>query len=199
MDGFRIQGNNLPVESVLISVSKVWVAEMRKYLPEALLWMFVINLGVAFGAGIYESRVVIPLWENTLSQTWPNTGLLFWVYVTTVPLTLLTLANLVAAWRDQGTRRYWWLGAVSMIIVERIVTFSYFIPTMLWLMGAEDLSQAEVNAVLSRWLLLDYGRHVLTLVGWLAALKALSLPSKSGGYPMVGGYGDLHYEVNRKG
>jgi hypothetical protein len=172
---------------------------MRQYVPKVLLWLFVLNLGIALGAGIYESRVVIPLWENTPPQTWPNTGLLFWVYVTTVPLTLLTLANLVAAWRDQGTRRYWWLGAVAIIIVERIVTFLYFIPTMLWLMEAEDLSQAEVNAALSQWLLLDYGRHVLTLVGWLAALKVFSLPSKSSGHPMVGGYGDLHYEATRKG
>ena len=101
--------------------------------------------------------------------------------MTTVPLTLLTLANLVVAWLDRGPRRYWWLGAVAIIVVERIVTFSYFIPTMLWLMGAEGLSQAEVDAALSRWLLLDYGRHILTLVGWLAALKAFSLPSKHGG------------------
>ena len=28
-------------------------------------WLFVINLGVAFGAGLYEARVVIPQWENT--------------------------------------------------------------------------------------------------------------------------------------
>jgi hypothetical protein len=62
--------------------------------------------------------------------------------------------------------------------VERIATFSYFIPTMLWLMGAEDLSQAEVDAVLSQWLLLDYGRHLLTLAGWLAALKAFSMTEK---------------------
>jgi hypothetical protein len=33
---------------------------MRKYLPRILLWLFVINLGTAFGAGIYESRVVVP-------------------------------------------------------------------------------------------------------------------------------------------
>ena len=44
-------------------------------------------------------------------RQWPNTGLLFWAYVTTVPLTLLTLANLVAAWVEQGPRRRWWLGA----------------------------------------------------------------------------------------
>jgi len=48
---------------------------MRKYVPEVLLWLFVINLGLAFGAGIYESRVVVPRWMNMLPQTWPNTGL----------------------------------------------------------------------------------------------------------------------------
>ena len=55
---------------------------------------------------------------------------------------------------------------------------SYFIPTMIRQMGTEELSQAEVRATLSQWLLLDYGRHLLTLAGWLAALKAFSLPSK---------------------
>ena len=73
---------------------------MRKYVPEVLLWLFVINLGIALGAGIYEQRVVIPQWENIPPQEWPNTGLQFWVYVTTVPLTLLTLANLVAGWTE---------------------------------------------------------------------------------------------------
>jgi hypothetical protein len=31
---------------------------------EIVLWLFVINLGVAFGAGIYEAKVVIAQWEN---------------------------------------------------------------------------------------------------------------------------------------
>jgi len=154
---------------------------MRRYVPKVLLWLFVINLGIALGAGIYEQRVVISQWENNPPQEWPNTGLLFWAYVTTVPLTLLTLANLVAAWLHWGTRRRWWLGAVTIIGMERIATFSYFIPTMVWLQGTEGLPEAEVQAALSHWLLLDYGRHVLTLAGWLAALKAFSLPGKHGG------------------
>ena len=120
-----------------------------------------------------------PLGERS-AQAWPNTGLEFWVYVTTVPLTLLTLANLVAAWLEQGPRRYWWLGAAAISVVERIATFSYFIPTMLWLQGTKDLPQVEVQEALSQWLLLDYGRHVLTLAAWLAALKAFSLPGKGG-------------------
>jgi Domain of unknown function (DUF1772) len=153
---------------------------MRKYVPRILLWLFAINLGTAFGAGIYESRVVVPIWESSTPQTWPNTGLQFWVYVTTVPLTLLTIANLVAAWRDRGPSRNWWLGASSISVVERIWTFSYFIPTILRLTATEDLDEAEVQAALSRWLLLDYGRHALTLAAWLAALKALSLPGARG-------------------
>jgi hypothetical protein len=151
---------------------------MRKYVTEVLLWLFGLVLGISFGAGIYEARVVVPQWENTPPQTWPNTGLMFWAYVTTVPLTLLTLASLVAAWRDQGPRRYWWLGALAITIAERSATFSYFIPTLIRLTGTEDLPEAEVKATLSQWRRRNYGCHVLTLGAWLAALKALSLPTK---------------------
>ncbi len=151
---------------------------MRKYVTEVLLSMFVIDLGIAFGAGIYEDRVVVPQWEDTPPETWPNTGLKFWVYVTTVPLTLLTIANLVAAWQDQGPRRYWWLGALALSVVERSLTFSYFIPTMSRLMGTKDLPDAEVKATLSQWRLRNYARHVLTLGAWLASLKALSLTTR---------------------
>jgi hypothetical protein len=141
---------------------------------EIVLWLFVINLGIAFGAGIYEARVVIPQWANIPPKQWPNTGLLFWVYVTTVPLTLLTLASLIAAWLSEGPIRVWYLTAVGIVIVERIATFSYFIPTMVRMMGA-DLPDADIRATLSQWLLMNHGRHVLTLAGWLAALKALTL------------------------
>jgi hypothetical protein len=151
---------------------------MRKYLRDILLWLFGLDLGIAFGAGIYEGRIVVPQWEDTPPQSWPNTGLKFWAFVTTVPLTLLTLASLVAAWRDQGPRRYWWLGAVAITVAERSATFSYFIPTMIQLMGTEDLPEAEVKAALSQWRRRNYGRHVLTLAAWLAALKALSSPTR---------------------
>src|SRR4030095_17022782 len=35
--------------------------------------------------------------------------------------------------------------------------------------------QALVKAALSQWQLMNHGRHVLTLAGWLAALEAFSL------------------------
>jgi hypothetical protein len=45
-------------------------------------------------------------------------------------------------------------------------------------MGTEELPEAEVKASLSQWRHLNYGRHVLTLAAWLAALKALSSPTR---------------------
>lgn len=107
-------------------------------------------------------------------QTWPNTGLMFWVYVTTVPLTLLTIANAVAAWRDATPRRHAWRVAVAIALLERVVTFGYFIPRMVSLM-AEPSAGPEVSEALEQWMWLNHGRHVLTLSAWVAALRALSL------------------------
>lgn len=67
------------------------------------------------------------------------------------------------------------MASVMIIVVERVATFAYFIPTMVGLMGSVGTSPEEVNAALSQWLLLDYGRHALTLAGWLAALKTLTI------------------------
>ncbi|HEU4624346.1 MAG TPA: hypothetical protein VFS52_06260 [Steroidobacteraceae bacterium] len=53
------------------------------------------------------------------------------------------------------------------------MTFSYFIPTMVRLSRAQSLTTAA-RVTLSRWQLVNYGRHVLNLGGFLAALKALS-------------------------
>jgi hypothetical protein len=151
---------------------------MPSALREVLLWLFVINLGIAFGAGLYEARVVVPGWATIRPELWPPTGLMFWVYVTTVPLTLLTIANAVAAWLAPGPARGWYLAAVAVVLVERIATFSYFIPTLVRLMGAENLPQTEIADALSQWQSMNHGRHVLVLFGWLAALKTFSLPRR---------------------
>ncbi len=155
---------------------------MAQYVPEILLWLFVINLGIAFGAGLYEQRIVLPQWFNSSSEPGlrvdsaamrsADTGRRFWAFVSTGPLTLLTLANLVVAWESQGQRHEWWLGAV-----ERIATFSYFIPTAIRLMRAETLPPPKVEAMASQWMAVNHVRAALTLLGWLAALKTLSLPA----------------------
>ncbi len=158
---------------------------MAEFIVQLVLWLFVIDLGVAFGAGLYESRVTVPLWLRFSPESgyhWDaaaasaaNSGLRFWVYVTTVPLTLLTLASFAAAFSVSGGARLWWLGAALAALVDRGLTFAYFIPAMLRLMGDERLPQSEAVAKARRWVRLGYLRHAATLAAWIAALKALVL------------------------
>jgi hypothetical protein len=158
---------------------------MAQYIPDALLWLFVINHGIAFGAGLYEQRIVLPQWfsrssesgirVNSAAMRSTDTGRRFWAFVTTFPLTVLTLANLVVSWQSRGPRHEWWLGAALITLVERIATFSYFIPTALRLMRAEELPSAKVEVIASQWMALNHVRAALGLIAWLAALRALSL------------------------
>ena len=160
---------------------------MGAYVREILLWLLVINLGIAFGAGLYEQRIILPQWFVRTADSAirvdgaairnTDTGRRFWAFVTTIPLTLLTLANLAVAWQSQGYRREWWLAAAVITLVERLMTFSFFIPTALRLMRAETFPTAKVETMASRWIALNYVRATLGLIAWLAALKALSLPS----------------------
>ena len=143
-----------------------------------LLWLFIIFLGIAFGAGLYESRVVVPMWTSDppASLASPDSGRRFWAFVTTGPLTLLTVANLVAALRTQGPARGWWLTAAIVTLVERAATFGYFIPTIIRLQRTPTLTQTAVRTALARWVRLNYVRNTLTLVAWIAALKVLAKP-----------------------
>lgn len=156
---------------------------MTPRIATALLWLFVLNLGVAFGAGLYEHRIVIPTWISVSpdgSLHWDSaavrvadTGRRFWAFVTTGPLTLLTLANLWAAWRAASRPlRRWWLAAALLALLDRLATFAYFIPTMIALMQAPDSPEAVARAV--QWSNLNYVRHLLTLAAWISALKALT-------------------------
>ena len=148
-----------------------------------LLWLFVINLGVAFGAGIYEHRIVVSRWMgfpvrpgahwNAEAARQDDTGRRFWAFVSTMPLTLLTLGNLLAAWHSQGAVRGWWLAAGLAALADRLFTFSYFIPTMIGLMAAPD--SPESIAVATRWSNLNYLRHAFVLAAWLASLQTFAV------------------------
>ena len=115
-------------------------------LADIVLWLFVIDLGIAFGAGLYEAAIVLPQWRTTPPATWINTGLRFWVYVTTIPLTLLTLASLTLPWLIEGPRQYWWLAAGVVAALERAATFAFFIPTMIRLQTDKDLSRPRCGS-----------------------------------------------------
>ncbi len=158
---------------------------MNLNIPEILLWLFIINLGIAFGAGLYETRIILPQWfiksqgggyiVNSKAMKETDTGRKFWGMVTTMPLTLLTIANIIVAWQSIGPRHDWWLAASIITLAERTGTFTFFIPKAIKLMNAEKLSQHDASGIASSWIRLNYFRSALNLAGWLLALKALSI------------------------
>src|SRR3954447_5376708 len=155
------------------------------FVPPTVLWLFNVNLGVAFGAGLYESRIVVPQWlttQNGVLDRWnakaareADVGLRFWIYVTTIPLTLLIVASVGAGWHTPQPLRLWWMIAAGVALVERIMTFTYFIPSMMTLMRERSLPPSAAAAKARQWVTLGYVRHALTLIAWLTAMRALML------------------------
>lgn len=148
------------------------------------LWLFVINLGIAFGAGLYEHRVVVSRWLGSPSRQreahWhadlarqDDPGRKFWVFVSTVPLTLITFANLYAAVHASGIVRGPWLAASGIELAGRLFTFSYFIPTMIGLMKMLDSPAAVATA--NRWQRLNYLRLAIVFTAWVLSLRTFSL------------------------
>jgi len=154
-------------------------------IPEILLWLFTINLGISVGAGIYEKRIVLPIWfikspgigyrVNIQGMLEIDSGRKFWAGVNTVPLTLLTIASLIISVRSNGTGYHWWLMASLITLIERVATFSYFIPAALNLSRSENLPEKKISNLISSWLFLNHFRILFTLGAWIIALKALSL------------------------
>jgi hypothetical protein len=155
-------------------------------LPHLVLWLYVVNLGIAFGAGVYERRVAVPLWFRTSTSSpmtgaveWnpgaaraANPGLRFWVFVTTLPLTLLTLASLLLiSGAPLEANSAWWL-SLAATLVDRAMTFAYFLPTMISLVRTDQTTPALTARAL-RWVNLDAIRLVATFVAWIAATLAL--------------------------
>src|SRR5450432_1610856 len=128
-------------------------------IAKTLLWLFVVNLGVVFGAGIYEARISVPRWIGVSHAPAPgwhpeeaqrdDTGRRFWAFTTTIPLTLVTLANLWAGWQSSGGIRIWWLTAALAALADRVFTFSYFIPRMVGLLRLTD--SPETRASMTQW------------------------------------------------
>ena len=159
-------------------------------IPPLLLWLFVLDLGVVFGAGLYEARISVPRWIGRSTATadlaWhpeealrDDVGRRFWGPTTTVTLTLLTAANFWAAWESVGPLRTWWLAAVLAALGDRVLTFSYFIPRMVSLLRTPNSPEARAKAI--HWARLGYVRLLLVLIAWLAAMRTFALLYQRGG------------------
>lgn len=148
---------------------------------KVVIWLLVLFTGVALGAGIYEIRVMVPQWLSTVNgvTVWhaemaksADPGLNFWAFVTTGPITLLTLLSALLVWKTKGSVRRWWFVVLAFLLVDRAMTFGYFIPTMVELMDGK-LAQADAVRTAQQWANLDIVRLLASAGSFVAAIKLL--------------------------
>jgi hypothetical protein len=150
---------------------------------DVALWLLVIALGIQTGAGLFETRVLVPLWAASPPQSVlaylavtirPDSGHRLWIFLT--PLTgVISLLNLVAAWLYAGPARTWWLIASASALIVIVATFAYFIPVLLRLPDARKMPEAQLTRMVRLWVRLNWCRFVILVASWLAALKAFSI------------------------
>jgi hypothetical protein len=148
------------------------------------LWLLVIFVGIQFGAGLYEKLAIVPLWADASadqvlaameSSGMKRAGRAFWPFVSPV-VALLAITNLVVAWRSETPYRRWWLAAAVAMTVYALASYSYFVPQMLaFQSGGDDWTAPQVETFVTWWTGLNYARMTVGVIGWLCALRALSL------------------------
>ena len=153
------------------------------------LWLFVVALSLQMGAGLYEMRVVTPLWSASPPasvRAWNADGARaieprakFWRYCTAAVGLTAALA-LVSALTEGGRRRKWVVASAVTVIVLVFVTYVYFAPTLAVLLERRGagLSDEQVVERVGSWLWLGRVRAAAYVLAWLAALKALSVSGR---------------------
>jgi hypothetical protein len=146
------------------------------------LWALVIVLGVQTGAGIFETRVLVPLWSSNppasvvayLAQPLrPDSGRRLWIFLS--PITaVIALGNLVLALMSSGPRRAWWVAGAGGGVAVLVATFAYFVPVLLSLPATGELPEAAARAKVKTWVALNYVRAAVLVAAWISSLKAFS-------------------------
>ena len=166
-------GENLLLEEKRVSTLLRW-----------LLFIYAFVLGIYLGGGIFETVVIVPMWsasadaaryfnQNPLSAF--NTGNFFFIVA---PLsTLLSIVTLIAGWHTEQPVRFWVRLAIIPFLIIFLTTAFYFVPEQLAIKGApaQSLSDAELTARASRWVMLNWIRFSLAFSIWGATLLALGL------------------------
>jgi hypothetical protein len=150
------------------------------------IWLFVIALGIDLGAGIYEARIVVPLWASgvpgTLAEGNPfarvaiDAGMRFWAYVTSA-VALLAILSLLSGFVAPAAQRAWQTFASLLELVAVAMTLLYFRPTLVRLfMGhGVGLSAETIAFTVHRWVLWSKIRIAISFIAWCAAIHALML------------------------
>ena len=151
----------------------------------AFLVLFILFIQFGMGGGLYEFLVIYPNWtkdarpENLVKKLresgQANANRRFWPLVSPA-LTLLSIINMALAWKNPGPAHTVWMTASLIVFTNRVITFSWFIPTMLRKFEhPEKIDAQQLQKTVRLWSRLSPVRILVELSAWAFALWALVL------------------------
>lgn len=145
------------------------------------LILLCFSMAGAFGGGLYEHIVLMPLWSasppSSFSIVQPGTGVplqRFWIPVHAA-ITIFIVSTLFLTWNDTTIRRLL-LIALASYVVMRVWSGLFFIREMLAFqkIPLDSPPSAELSARVARWTYWTWFREPLDMVSFLCSLLALS-------------------------
>lgn len=162
----------------------------RKRLTRCFLWILVIAWGVLLGAKLFDLRVVVGAWSASPPESlrllpygpsYPvDTGEFF--IPSSATLLLASLGALICGWNTPPRYRFLLLLSAVMIFSTLIFTVIEFWPrnAALWAVanGSADASTDTemIRAMVREWVAFDWLRIAMGTVGYIAAIRAISVP-----------------------
>lgn len=160
----------------------------RERLTRVFLWIAVFLWGIGLGAKLFDLIVLAGAWGAA-----PPTSLSLLPYGPRFPfnpgdffqplsaLMLVAVAGaLISGWKTRSEYRIWlWVPVLAFVIIW-IATPTVFWPMIHELYGAATgritRSEAELIHLVRRWIIADCLRTALIAVGFIASIRAISLP-----------------------
>lgn len=153
---------------------------MKTMLSQWSLSFLCLSMGAAFGGGLFEHIVLVPIWRasppKSFSVIQRATGVplqRFWIPVHAA-ITVCIMLSLILTWSNAPVRLLLLIGLGSYVVM-RVWSGLYFIPEMLKFqkIPIDSTPSAELSARVARWTYWSWFREPLDIISFVCCLMAL--------------------------
>ena len=155
-------------------------------IAQVLLWLAMLGLSVWVGGTLYQMLVVVPMWSAAppesvraffLGTKYNETIWNFFGPPFMVARLALLLGALLVGWHLPRHRKWLLVAAVCMAFgVVFTLAYVYPINDVLFAQAGGNHSPEEIQAMVRQWVMADRARFGVGVIGFLALLRALSIP-----------------------
>jgi hypothetical protein len=162
----------------------------RIHLTRFFLWISVISWGILLGAKLFDLRVLVGAWSASIPESlnllpygvrYPvDTGQFF--IPISAALLISSLGALISGWKTRLNYRVLLIISTVMIFATLVFTVVAFWPrnAALWAVAQGSPNAIKditaIRLMVSEWITFDWLRIALGSIGFVSAVRAISIP-----------------------